>query len=177
MLFNKLTFYSLLAAFAASPAVCLADAEEAVAKMDMFASSLREATHALTTYGDGETTGYSVAKTFDTAQRAGKNANQMLKEAGPLSEPDAHRVVDAYNQLQPEGLRLLKTVSDKAPSMRGRLGVGYIARGIVGGFRADQKDLHDILRKNLPEEQRETLSPNMATVDSAFEDTMKAMDS
>lgn len=113
MLFQRLSLYSLLAAFVASPALCLADAEQAVTGLNMFASNLREAHQALESYGDGQVTGYTVAKKFDHAHRSAKQANVQLKQAGPLSNPDASKVVDAYNKLQPEALGVLRTVSEK----------------------------------------------------------------
>lgn len=60
--------------------------------------------------------------------------------------------------------------------MKDKVGVAYVAHGIVGNFQVDQNALHDTLRQNLPKSQRESLSPNMARVDSAFTDTKKAID-
>lgn len=200
MLFHKLSLYSFLAAIAASPVLCLADAENAVAGVNMFASNLKEAHQALQSYGDGQVTGYAVAKKFDRAHRSAKQANLQLREAGPLSAPDARKVVDAYHQLQPEALGVLRTVSEKvtcdefgffllgysdankcpwniqAPSMKDKVGVAYVAHGIVGNFQDDQNALHDTLRQNLPKDQQESLSPDMSKVDSAFIDTRKAID-
>ncbi|KAJ5191626.1 uncharacterized protein N7498_010611 [Penicillium cinerascens] len=176
MLFHKLSLYSFLAVIAASPITCLADAEKAVAGVNIFASNLREAHQALQSYGDGQVTGYTVAKKFDHAHRSAKKANLQLREAGPLSAPDARKVVDAYNQLQPETLGVLRTVSEKATSMKSKVGVAYVAQGIVGNFQDENNAFHDTLRQNLPKDQQESLSPNMSKVDSAFTDTRKAID-
>jgi hypothetical protein len=59
--------------------------------------------------------------------------------------------------------------------MKGQLGVGYIAHGIVSTFYDDKNQLHDTLRKNLPDGQRQALDPQMVTVDSAFQDTMRTV--
>jgi hypothetical protein len=113
MLFSKISLFTFLAAVAASPALCLVDAAQAVAGIDLFTSNLKEAHQALDSYGDGKVTGFSVAKKVDGAHRAAKRANQSLREAGPLSDEDARKIVASYTQLQPEALGVLRTVSEK----------------------------------------------------------------